>query len=245
MAEQATEIIRGPKLGPMLVSLIQSRRICKMAIPRTTYAWITILLEVYKGGPSQSTLMIDGVTDFDKVFSRFRDRALSFEFFDSAGVPCQFQVRVIQCHPKAIEVELPKEIHRIQRRAFFRLEASSGTEMTFQVTPGEEETARVRDYSLGGIAFFMQGQANLKIDDLLRNIHLKLPQENKEWITIHIPLAAVKRIEPHSEEGRLMGALEILEISEAMREQLRVYLFEKQRSVIRKVRRTPSHSHPF
>jgi c-di-GMP-binding flagellar brake protein YcgR len=237
MAEQATEIVDGPKLLSMLHSLIESRRICKMAITRTAHAWVTILLEI-KEGPPQPTLMIDGVGEFEKVFSRFRGRAISFEFFDINGVPCRFQTRVIQTHPKAIEMELPPEIHRIQKRAFFRLEASLGMELTFQDPQGQEEKARVHDYSLGGIAFFTDSPVRLQVDDLLRNIQLKLPQEKKGWVAIQIPLAVVKRIEPQSEEGRLMGALEILEISDAMREQLRIYMFEEQRSLIRKVRKT-------
>jgi len=238
MVEQTIEVVRGPKLRAMLVSFIESRRICKMAIDGTDHAWITILLDLKENFP-KPTLMIDGVVEFEKIFSRFRDRPLLFEFFDIDGVPCRFQVRVIRCHPKGIEIELPQEINRIQKRAFFRLEASLGAELTFQVPQGKEETVRVRDYSLGGIAFFVKSPSNLKIDDLLRNIHFKLPREEKGWITIQIPLAVVKRVEPHPEEGKILGALEILEISDAMREQLRFYMFEEQRSLIRKVRKTP------
>jgi len=99
MDKQPTEIIQGEKIIEVLRSLIDSRRICKIEIPQTSFIWLTILLEIGKEG-GESYLLVDGVAEFEKVLAQAGHREIALEFFEKDGVPCQFKTQVVRCQQK-------------------------------------------------------------------------------------------------------------------------------------------------
>jgi len=231
--DQPTEIIDGEKLVEMLKGWIHSRRICKMEIPDTSYGWFTLLSGLQKG-PDSQYLLIDKVSGFEKAISRSTSQEVALEFLEKDGVRCQFKTRVIKYRPSEIQAELPNAIYRIQRRAAFRILALSGTEIVFHIYPDKEKRVNVKDYSLGGVAFFMGEELKLNIDDKVSNIHLRLPQ-GKGFKMIHIPSAVVRRIEQDS-QGKNLCALEFLEFGEKSKEELWDHMIETQRRLIRKIK---------
>ncbi len=56
----------------------------------------------------------------------------------------------------------------------------------------------MRDYGLGGLAFFMQRHLKLAVGDPLKKIELRIPDRN-EAVIFHIPIAIVRRIESQTE----------------------------------------------
>jgi c-di-GMP-binding flagellar brake protein YcgR len=234
--DQSAEIISGPKVIETLRVLIDSRRICRLDIPNTDYGWMTLLLAIEKTGGSQY-VRIDQVAEFEKVFSHAQNQEVSVEFLEKGGIPLQFKTQVVKCLPEAIWVELPLSIHRIQKRAYYRIEALLGSEITLHAGPGKEEKAAVKDYSLGGVAFIMERHLKIGVNDQLTDITLTLAQGNKK-VTIHIPSAVVKRVEPHTNEKQVVVAIEFLEMTETNREELWRHIFEEQRLLIRKIKRT-------
>ena len=231
--DQPIEIITGQKLIEMLHLWIDSRRICKMEIPDTDYGWFTLLSDLQMQ-PGSQYLLIDRVAGFEKALSHSQRQEVSLEFLEKDGIRCQFRTRVIKCPPSEIRAELPDAIHRIQRRSSFRISALSGTEMTFHIHPEKEEKANVKDYSLGGVAFFVKEDVKLGLDCKVTNIHLRLPQR-KEFKTIHIPAGVVRRIEKDS-QGKNVCALEFIDFPENSRQQLWNYMIDTQRRLIRKMR---------
>jgi c-di-GMP-binding flagellar brake protein YcgR len=231
--DEPTEIISGQKLIEMLHEWINSRRICKMEIPDTNYGWFTLLsgLEM-KPGPQH--LLIDTVAGFEKALSHSPKQEVSLEILEKDGIRFQFKTRVIKCRPSEIRAELPVEICRIQRRACFRITALSGTEITFHIHPEKEERAEVKDYSLGGVAFLLEKDMKLNINDRVANIHLKFPQ-GREFKSIHIASAVVRRVELDS-LGKNVCALEFLEYPENSKQQLWNYMIDTQRSLIRRLK---------
>jgi c-di-GMP-binding flagellar brake protein YcgR len=131
-------------------------------------------------------------------------------------------------------MELPSEIWRIQRRAGFRITALSGTEITFHIHPEKEKKAKVKDYSLGGVAFFLEKDVKLDMNDKVTNIHLRLPQSG-EFRTIHVVSAVVRRVELDA-QGKYLCALEFLEFPENSKQQLWNYMIDTQRTLIRKLK---------
>ena len=237
MEEQYTEINAGDKMiNATLHSLIDSRTICKMEFPRTRYSWITMLLDIRNDGNSYY-LLIDRVTEFETALLNNPSREVSLEFMDE-GVPCRFSTRVIAPHHQEIWSELPKVIYRIQRRQYFRIEALLGTEITFQIPSSEEkERGRIKNYSAGGVAFFVEKDLKFSVGDVLTNIYLHVPEGN-EKITFHIPKALIRRIEPPSlHDGRTLCAIEFLETSKETRDHLISHIFRQQRVVIQKLGR--------
>lgn len=230
---QPFEVIADQKLVEMLQTLIDSRRLCKMEIPRTRFGWMTILLNLQKDGPS-NYLLVDPVARFESILSRFPTREVSFEFLEN-GILCRFNSRVVRCDPQAIWLELPNSIYRNQRRAHFRVEASSNEEIVFHAA-GKEEKAWIKDYSLGGVSFFMESHLILNVGDELTDLSLILPQ-GKTMHSYRIPLAVVRRITAQSGDKKKVCALQFLKSEGMIQEELGRHIFEEQRSLIRRLRK--------
>jgi c-di-GMP-binding flagellar brake protein YcgR len=233
MVTQPIEIITGKELVERLQTLIDSHRIIKMEILQTRFSWITMILSIEKQDNSDF-LLVDPVARFESIHSRFPAREVSFEYLEK-GVLCKFSSRVIRYHRRAIWLEFPKSIQRIQRRAYFRIESSPGAEIIFRVA-GKEEKGRVKDYSLGGASFFLENHLNLKKDDELTDLILTLPQ-GKAMVSYPIPLAVVRRVDEHFEERRRLCGLEFLKLEGMTREELSRHIFEEQRILIQRIRK--------
>jgi c-di-GMP-binding flagellar brake protein YcgR len=170
MTDQPAETINGEKLTSLLRYLIDSRHLCKIMIPNSSYCWITLLSGIQKEGPSNS-LLIDGVPGFEQALSQSKGREVVLEYVDSGRVLCHFSARVLKTdlNLKMIWVEYPEVIYRVQRRTFYRLKAPARTEMTFRSSPEKEERAEVLDYSLGGVAILVPRPFTLNANDQLKD----------------------------------------------------------------------------
>ena len=229
--DETAEIIEGQGLEEMLQWIIDSRRVCRMEIPRTQSSWLTLLLGFEQVGKGQF-LMIDKVVGFEKFLSRSPDQEVSFDFIEKGGVSCQFKTRVVECHSRDFWVELPKSIRRLQRRRFYRVEARSETEIVFHLPSGEEEQAQVEDFSLGGVAFLTDRPLPLRAGDIVKGIDLAIFQ-GESWVRFHILQARVVRVDEPSFR-RYRYAMEFSEMSDHTKELLWRHVFEEQRAFLRK-----------
>jgi c-di-GMP-binding flagellar brake protein YcgR len=151
------------------------------------------------------------------------------------GILCKFRSRIIRYQPRVIWLELPGSIQRIQRRAYFRIAATSQAEIIFTIA-GKEEKVKVRDYSLGGVSFLMGSHQQFKPGDEVTDLILTLPQ-GKGTVSYPIAQAVVRRIDEHFEDkGRLCG-LEFLHLEKKTQQKLARHLFEEQRVLLRQGRR--------
>jgi len=233
---QISEIIAGNKdVIDTLQSLIDSRVMCKMELPRTGQSWLTLLLEV-RNVRNAYHLLIDSVAGFESALSGFPEKEISLEFSDRAGVPCRFQTKIIACNPKQILSDLPKEIHRIQRRNYFRIEALLGTEISFVggASP-ERKKAEVKNYSGGGVAFFWQNDLSPHVGDCLTDLYLSVPEGEKRF-RFSITKAVVRRIESEaSVTGKFLCAIEFTKIPEETRNAIASHVFRQQRVIMQRI----------
>ncbi len=237
MAEQFTEIITGDRaVIDSLRPLIDSRVVCNMQILRTNLSWITLLLEIRRN-EDEYHLLIDRVAGFETALLKSPEKQVSLEFMDKGGVPSQFQTKVIACHPKEILAELPRAIYRIQRRQYFRIDALLGTEITFMTgSSTERQKAKVKNYSAGGIAFFMEKEFRFGVGDTLTNIDLNIP-EGERLISFRIPKALIRRMTSNSPySGKAICAIEFIEISGQTRNGIISHIFKQERVVIQRIR---------
>jgi len=233
MANQPDEIITGPNLIGMLQAWIDSRRMGKMEVLQTPFSWITILLGIQRERDSDY-LLIDPVPNFEGILSRSPHQEVVFEIMEN-GILCKFRTRIFRYQPRAIWLELPGSIQRIQRRAYFRITATRRAEIIFRFA-GKEEKVKVRDYSLGGVSFLMGSHQQFKPGDEVTDIILTLPQ-GKAMVSYPIDRAVVRRIEEHFEtKGRLCG-LEFLRLEKTTQQKFARHLFEEQRSLLRQGRK--------
>lgn len=234
MAEQFIETISGDKsILTTIKYLIDARVLGKIEIPDTEHRWITMILEIKKMKGS-SFLSIDKIEGFESILAKYPNREVSLEFMDKGGVPCRFRTKIIECRPKDILSELPREIYRIQKRQYFRINALPGTEITFRIGSSEQEKGEVKDLSERGAAFFIEKDLKSSISNLLIDISLKIPEGNGRR-SFHIPQAVVRRmVNPSFPDRRTFCATEFLEMSKEIRDNLMAYISEQQRVVIQK-----------
>jgi c-di-GMP-binding flagellar brake protein YcgR len=235
--EQPRQLLQGGEILLVLQSTIKSRMRVRMEIPRTDYSWITLFLG-FETGPGGPRLIIDQVAGFDQALRFSRNQTIALSFYDRTGVPLSFSTEVEFSRPKEIWVEPPRMIYRVQRRAFFRVKASLGMEVMLRDLVNQEYKARIKDYSMGGVAFHKelgeQWFKELRIDSKLRDNALLIPL-GEEILTIPIPLAEIRRIvdfPPHT----IQGALEFFQLPGSSRSQLERLIFEQQRLLIQKIK---------
>jgi c-di-GMP-binding flagellar brake protein YcgR len=235
--EQPTQLLQGGDIPTVLQSAIKSRHRIRMEIPQTEYAWITLFLG-FETGPEGPWLIIDQVTGFDQALRLSGNQTIAVSFYDRTGVPYNFSTKVHLSRPKEIWVELPQMLYRVQRRAFYRVKASLGMEIMLRDMLRQEYRARIKDYSMGGVAFYKelgeQWFKDLAVDVTLQDNVLLVPL-GEEILTIPIPSAEIRRIvdfPPHA----IQGALEFLQIPESSRSQLERLIFEQQRLLIQKIK---------
>ena len=234
MAEQFIETISGDKsILTTIKYLIDARFLGKIEIPDTEHRWITMILEIKKMKGS-SFLSIEKIEGFESILAKYPNREVSLEFMDKGGVPCRFRTKIVECRPKDILSELPREIYRIQKRQYFRINALPGTEITFRIGSSEQEKGEVKDLSERGAAFFIEKDLKSSISNLLIDISLKIPEGNGRR-SFHIPQAVVRRmVNPSFPDRRTFCAIEFLEMSKEIRDNLMAYISEQQRVVIQK-----------
>jgi len=234
MAEQFIETISGDKsILTTIKYLIDARVLGKIEIPDTEHRWITMILEIKKMKGS-SFLSIEKIEGFESILAKYPNREVSLEFMDKGGVPCRFRTKIVECRPKDILSELPREIYRIQKRQYFRINALPGTEITFRIGSSEQEKGEVKDLSERGAAFFIEKDLKSSIGNLLIDISLKIPEGNGRR-SFHIPQAVVRRmVNPSFPDRRTFCAIEFLEMSKEIRDNLMAYISEQQRVVIQK-----------
>jgi c-di-GMP-binding flagellar brake protein YcgR len=235
MLDQYVETISGEKSILTIVNyLIDARVIGKIGISDTEHSWMTMILDIKKIKGS-SFLSMDKIEGFESVLSPYPNREVSLEFMDKGGVPCRFRTTIVKCRPKHILTELPKEIYRIQKRQYLRVNASPGTEIAFRMDSSEQERGEVKDLSGGGAAFFLEKDLRFEIGNLLNDISLKIPEGN-EWFSFQIAQAIIRRIvRPSFSETRTLCATEFSEMSRGTRDKLTSHISEQQAVVIQRL----------
>jgi c-di-GMP-binding flagellar brake protein YcgR len=200
MNKKNGEAISGEAVKEILRSLIDSRHLCKIEIPNTPFCWITLLSSIQKEGGTEY-LLVDGVPGFESALPLSKNGEIILEYSDVGGVICHFNTRVAKTLPKMIWVECPEVIYRIQRRTFYRMKAPGGTEILFHLQTGKEEKGKIRDYSAGGVAIITEAPLPLGFNEQVKDLSLRIPEE-KGWFIVEIPLAAVRRVDPHFQPGK-------------------------------------------
>ncbi len=234
MLEQYVETISGET--PILTTinyLIDARVVGKIEIPDTEHSWITMISEI-KTIQGSSFLSIDKIEGFESILTKYPNQEVSLEFMDKGGVPCRFRTKIVKCRPKHLLSELPREIYRIQKRQYLRINALPGTEITFRTYSSDQEKGEVKDLSGGGAAFFLVKDSKFEIGSLLNDISLKIPAGNGR-LSFQIPQAVIRRVVlPSFSEKRTLCATEFSEMSKETRDKLAAYISEQQGSMIQK-----------
>jgi c-di-GMP-binding flagellar brake protein YcgR len=169
---------------------------------------------------------------------------LRFEFTDIANTKYVFETNTWKLSSDKIWIELPKFVHRYQRRQLFRLEAPHGTRLFFNVNDIRYKLL-VIDVSLSGTLGVLaslteQMEQELKpyTSKLLENAELSFPSEDhkKAGSIVNIKHYRIIRQERNPMTNKFECAIEFKEISEAEQIKLTDLFYKWQRIYLRKRR---------
>jgi hypothetical protein len=237
MTRQPTDIILSKKALELLRYIIDSRGPCKISIPDTPLCWTTLLSAVEREG-SADLLLIQGNPELGEALSLSGKGEVLLEYSDENGVLCHFMVEVVRTSEERVWGKLPAVIYRVQRRMFFRVKAQPGTEVVFTLEPGIEVRGSVRDYSLGGLAFWSEEPLPLKIEDLVEDLCLRIPEKGT-WVEVFIFGAVVRRVERGTGRGKSLYALELLGMARRTRRMFASHILGRKRMLLRKFKIPP------
>ena len=235
--DQYTEIIKERRLIiTLLRSLVNAGTIGNMEIPQTQYNWLTKLLEVGEEEGSYYISLEKG-SGLDDALSRFPNREISLRFLERDGQSCFFNVKPLVSFSKTISFELPEAVHRSRKRKYSRVEAARGTAVTFFAGfSRKNHRAGVKDYSAGGIAFYVEEidkDLRLRAGTLVTEIELTIPVGD-ERTRFFIPKALVRHMKPLF-GGRTLYAIEFIELRDETRKNLVDHVSQQGKAPLQKI----------
>jgi len=169
---------------------------------------------------------------------------LRFEFADIANTKYVFETKTWKLSRDKIWIELPKFVHRYQRRRLFRLEAPHGTRLFFNVNNIRYKLL-VIDVSLSGTLGVLaslteQMEQELKpyTSKLLENAELSFPSEDhkKAGSIVSIKYYQIIRQKRNPMTNKFECAIKFKKISEGEQKKLTDLFYKWQRVYLRKRR---------
>jgi len=167
---------------------------------------------------------------------------LRFQFTDQENIKYVFETNNWELSREMIRIELPKFVHRFQRRKLFRLEAPHGTRLFFNVNDRRYRLL-VINVSLGGTLGVLaslteQIEQELKpyTSKLLKNAELLFPSKDykKPGSIVNIKSCQIKRQDRNPVTNKFECAIEFNEVSEAEQKKLTELFYKWQRDYLRK-----------
>ncbi len=167
---------------------------------------------------------------------------LRFEFTDQENIQYVFETSTWEFSREMIRIELPKFVHRFQRRRLFRLEAPYGTRLLFTVNDIRYRLL-VINVSLGGslgvlASLTEQMEQELKpyTSKILENAELLFPSKDhkKPGSIVNIKYYQIKRQDRNPSTKKFECAIEFKEVKEAEQKKFTDLFYKWQRDYLRK-----------
>jgi c-di-GMP-binding flagellar brake protein YcgR len=165
-----------------------------------------------------------------------------FEFADLENIKYVFETDSWKLSRETVWVELPKFVHRFQRRKLYRLEAPHGTRLFFNLNDKRYKLL-VINVSLGGtlgvlasLTAQMERELNPYTSKLLKNAELLFPSRDhkKAGSIVNIKYYQLVRQERNPISNKFECAIEFKEISQAQQKKLTHLFYKWQREYLKR-----------
>ena len=158
------------------------------------HAFISLYSEDYKSFGSllvdikDSALIIDKPKDWVGVY-----RKLRVSFKNRSKVAHHFYAHVTTSTRNTIHLNFPREVYRLQRRSYFRVDLPRGSYATFMYN-GKKCKFNVKDISVGGMLFYTKNGDDISEHvTKLESIKIKTPLLGGENIKLNIRKGEIVR----------------------------------------------------
>lgn len=188
------------------IETTHSRRLIQDAFTALEKKRTTLMLS-QKGSPSSSTILL-GTTDKYLLIDapvdwKLRDLAVRIQFKGDSNLDYYSDTKIVYVKDEIIYVKMPTLLHRLQRRAHYRVKVPGDSQVVFARQPrGDRFT--IRDISIGGMLCCGKNR-KLARGMLLKEIDLLLPlaagQRERKAIRITIPQGRIVRTYDDRDSG--------------------------------------------
>ncbi len=203
------------------------------------YQRLTMITDIRKPKGNHS-FSIDPPAQFKEKVASLQEWSIHFKFTGPDKIEYSFSTRGGQLEGKQIWIPFPDAIERIQRRRHFRIETPPGTQLTLLV----KKTPRLADIlnlSQGGLLCVLirlkkeiRTDPVLRVGDMLSDMALVCPNEEKPDDTIPIKSAVIQRVEADPNHYRHRYALEFHNMTFSEQSDLTRVIYRLQRELLRK-----------
>lgn len=231
------EKITGSAITALIDTLIQHKILLKLTLLDTEYENLTRILRMadLKGTPH---LVIELPEGFEKAAADLDDWQIYFEFSGPDRIKYAFTTAGGKIVHNCLQLKVPQEAERQQRRELFRIDAPEGTHILFS-KDGDQLALEVINISIGGsLAAWVQNRTDspdnsfLEVAQRLEDAVLVFPAEILQR-PIRIEALEIKRIEHKSQQSRYELGLEFRKISNSEKRRLIDLIYELQRQYLR------------
>jgi len=239
MAEQ--EKIQGSALLKLFTELQMNARPLKMLSLTDDDMQLAYITDISKRNKAL-LIRVDSPGGCRQLGDNADRSRLRFQFTDQENIKYVFETGNWELSREMIRIELPKFVHRFQRRKLFRLEAPHGTRLFFNINDRRYKLL-VINVSLGGslgvlASLTEQMEQELKpyTSKLLKNAELLFPSQDykKPGSLVKIKCCQIKRQERNPATNKFECAIEFKEVSEAEHKKLTDLFYRWQREYLRK-----------
>ena len=202
------------------------------------YERITVItgLREHKKTP---TFRIDYPQGFTRAVDGLEEWRIKFEFTGKDRVQHTFRVTGGTVEEDEIWLPFPKEVERIQRRQYFRIEPPFGSRLLCSIA-NTPRAMDVLNISIGGALGLLVKRKKetlstspLKPNDALKDVGLAFPGERGEN-RVSVTRVVVRRVFQDSETGLFRYGLEFNDMERSEKTTLTRLVYEFQRLILRK-----------
>jgi len=235
------EKVQGDAILQLFKEVLEDKIPLQIKLSNGRYPHLSHLKKIRKRLKSHYFL-IEYDQDFLKATEDLDDWCMNIEFIAKDGIKYAFKTSDSHVSRGLIWIRFPKSIQRYQRRSLYRLEASAGTKLYFNINKNRYKLYVV-NVSLGGtlgvvvsLTNNMEQELRLIDSGVLENVELEFPSSDDEDDTprINIKQCQIIRQERNPKTKKYECAIEFRRISVREEKKLTEQFYRWQRFYLRK-----------
>jgi c-di-GMP-binding flagellar brake protein YcgR len=233
--DDTPEMISGKGVLRLLEQLREERIAVQMIVLGKDYERLTLVTGV-RTVDKRQYLLVDCPARFSEDVKDHEGARVKMEFLGKDSVQYAFRSGVCAVSGNDILLEFPGSVERIQRRHHFRIAPPLGTTLS-SARNGKLLKGPVTNLSEGGALLSLheprEAKSRLWAGEEMRNLTLQC-QAERLTASMRIKKAVVKREQKDPHTGRLLYALQFLDMDAKEKNALREFIFNCQREMLRR-----------
>jgi c-di-GMP-binding flagellar brake protein YcgR len=221
------------KSAELIGTLVKSRLLVKVAVPKTDFEQLTVVTKTNHEGKSPS-FQIDPPAGLLEAIRKKSSQMLFFEFVSDDRLPHRFEASIKQAGGEEVWLDFPNHIQRYQLRNNFRIKAPANANATTLIAE-TKITMIVDNISLGGVYCHCPNhiKESVALEQCVAEMCLVFSFGGQCHL-VTIDQSIVRRIEGRTRPRHFGLAFEFLRIKMEAKQRLTQIVYDLQRDYLRR-----------